>query len=186
MSRLPRWVGCLAPLAICLEVALISPAPWPIATTRLDVPTVYEDIRDDGAAVLDWPPDATLWNRRYLLWQVEHGLPVASGVNVFLDEQLRQNPLIRQLLLALEDPQRRARNRDVPAFAPILEGAQAVESESLDSFSHIVVHRPALTRGEWQRANAVLNEHFGEPISADERAWAYEVAASSKLFNKTE
>ena len=63
--------------------------------------------------VLDWPADATHWNRRYLTWQTQHERPVAVGVNVFMTETLQADPLIGALANQLDDLHQRA-DRDTP------------------------------------------------------------------------
>jgi hypothetical protein len=63
---------------------------------------------------LDWPPDNSEANRGYVLNQLIHRRGIPYGVSEFLPEPLRRDPLVGQLLRALRQVDRRARDRDVP------------------------------------------------------------------------
>lgn len=171
--RLPpvaRYAACALVLA---ETLLVSPAPWPVATRPVEPPDVYASLPD--GPILDWPADATTWNRDYLVWQVRHGRPIPYGVNVFLPEPVRRTPEIAALLRTLDDPRARARNRDVPfGGAPLLPPADPASSLAGLGYRFVVVHRSGLSPGEWVRGREVLVAAFGDPLREDGRiaVWA--------------
>ncbi|MDP6931542.1 MAG: hypothetical protein QGG40_01440 [Myxococcota bacterium] len=170
--RLPRWGRGVAIILAVAETLWVSPAHWPIPTTDTSTPSIHAKLGD--GTVLDWPPDASDWNRRYLAWQVDHGLSIPYGVNVFLPDPLREDPLVRRLLTALDDPQSRARNRDVPFRGRAVLAASGRRSRLGElGVDHLVLHREALTEAEWTRARAILRKALGEPglQTEDEEAW---------------
>ncbi len=165
VRRLPGlavWGICALILG---ETLLATPAPWPIATT-----TVPEVVRLPPGARLDWPPDATTWNRRYRLGQVRHGQAIPYGVNVFLPASFRGDPLIQRLGRLLEGPrERRARNRGFqPAGDPWRGGRKP---ELLPCF--LVLHPEAMSPNELERSQVVLREALGEPLDGAATVWAW-------------
>ncbi len=162
----------LAAAVILTELLLMSPVPWPVATAPVEPPAVLE--RLDAGAVLDWPPDASEANRDYLRWQVAHGRPVPYGVNVFLGETMRRDPLVAELLGALDDVEDRAANRD-QAFG----GDLALEPDPGPTrlgdwgFRYLILHQADLTVAERTATWAVLRERLGDPVEGvgDDVAW---------------
>jgi len=171
--RLPpvaRWVA----IAVILgEAAFVSPAQWPLQSMDVRTPALFSELEEPGA-VLDWPPDATTWNRHYMTWQLGHERPVPYGVNVWIEEDLRKDPLVGVLLRALEDPTERARNRDVPfpteLVLPVDDGASRLAELG---FRYVVVHKSALSNLEWGRAKNILRLRLGDPVAEDREhaAW---------------
>lgn len=172
-AKLPAWGRLAAALAILAETLLVSPAPWPLATRPITPPAVYAEL--DPGPILDWPPDGSTLNRDYLVDATTHGQAVPYGVNVFLGETLRRDPLIDALLRSLDHLDRRATNRDVPPQGPILlrpKGRQTRLGEL--GFRWVVVHPAALSDAEWGKASSLLRAAFGEPTRQDAEAvvWA--------------
>lgn len=165
VAAAPRpWSAGLVALAVA-EALLISPAKWPLATADLTPPPLA--LSAEEGPRLDWPADATRWNRRYLLWQVSHHQPIPYGINVFLGEDLRRDPVVRALLESLDDPRARASNRDVPYDGPIVPmGGEETSLEAL-GVGVLLLHRAALSEGEHARAEAILRDAYGDPIEAD-------------------
>lgn len=177
------WIGWAAtqiqtqlqwaiPVLMVAETIYFSPVPWPLQTMETEAPDIYEAL--PNAAVLDWPADATHWNRRYLTWQTQHQRPVAVGVNVFMTDTLREDPLVGALANQLDDVHRRARDRDTP-FSGSLEfrgKSDATELKHL-GYGSIVLHLPALSPTEQERAIRILKTALGEPEWATEHAFAW-------------
>jgi hypothetical protein len=170
VSRLPRWVAWGALPLVLLENLLLSPAVWPLPVTEAEPPAVYQRLPGPGG-VFDWPPDATTQNRRYQLWQVQHERAVPYGVNVFLREPLMRDPLVAELLEALEDPAARVRNRDVP-YPPHFPAPKPGGWSSLGEIglSWFVLHPQALSATELRTTRRSLNAWLGEPVMQDP-AW---------------
>lgn len=158
---------------LVVEAWLLSPAVWPQPVMDVQPPPIYTALAEPGG-VLDWPPDATTWNRRYVAWQVRHDRPVPYGLNTFLPEPWLADPLVRDLLGALEDLRARSRNRDVPGAIRLPDQASGARSR-VGTFGvrWLVVHPQALSEGEWLATRAHLLGWLGEPDLrvGDERAW---------------
>lgn len=160
---LPRWIGALVAPALLAEALLASPAPWPIARAEVPDASLVAELPGEGA-VLDWPPDATSANRAYLMAQVQHHRPIAAGVNTFLSTTLLRDPLVAELVRALDRPMQRARNRDVPPRGPVVLTPSPGESQlTAYGFAWIVLHERYLSSGERARAELLLQRALGEP-----------------------
>lgn len=175
VRTLPAAARLSVPAMVLAEALLLSPAPWPLATADATAPALYAQLPD--GPVLDWPPDATLANRSYQLQQPGHGRAIPYGVNVFVLDALRGDPLIEDLLEQLDDIGVRGRNRDVPG-APLPPTPKRPGPTTLgdQGFGAVVLHSAAMSERERARARRVLERHLGQPI-ADEggrQAWAVE------------
>ncbi len=175
LSRWPRWsVAVVAPLVLA-ESLLVSPAVWPLPVTDVQAPAVYASLEEPGG-VLDWPPDATRWNRSYQLWQVSHGRAVPYGVNLFLGDELMADPMVAELLRALADPRQRTTNRDLPgtlSFPPSEPGEQS-RLQRYD-LRYLVLHPQAMGERELRRTRQSLEHWLGEPISREPEAEVWEI-----------
>lgn len=158
-----RRLAPLAALGILLETLLLSSAPWPLATTDMAPPEVMDRIPGPGG-VLDWPPDGTTANRSYTAWQVEHGRPIPYGLNTFLPDPLLGDPLVSDLLLALDDLGARTRNRDVPREVRVRKVPPGPSHLAGWGLRWIVLHRDRLSEGEARRTESLLEERLGEPV----------------------
>lgn len=166
-ARAPRWLRPVLAVAVLVETLAASPAPWPLAHR----PIAPLAVQPTGP-VLDWPPDASTWNRDYLMAATQHGQPVPYGVNVFLNEPLRRDPLVASMLRALGHLERRARNRDVPfqgrVLLPVRSGGTQLAALG---FAQVVVHRADLSDAEWAATEPLLDAAFG-PASTQTDALA--------------
>lgn len=164
-ARLPRPLRWALPALILAETLVLSPAPWPLSTTRAAAPAVLAEVGGQGA-ILDLPPDATSANRSYTLAQPHHGRGIAYGPNVFLTEDLARDPLVAQVLQSLDDPHRRARNRDVPARGGPPPRPRAGDTRLGDwGFDTVLMHRRWMTPREQERVESVLREWLGPPLA---------------------
>ncbi|MCB9758340.1 MAG: hypothetical protein H6739_00730 [Alphaproteobacteria bacterium] len=175
LHRLPLAIAAPLPALMLIETLFASPAPWPAPVTPLPSVAAVRSVEADGA-LLDWPPDATAGNRRYLMAQVAHGRPIAAGVNTFLSETLRRDPLVASLLRALEDPVARARNRDVPYAGPVVLPAEgrATRLGAL-GFGHVAVHDDLLSPLELERTHRLLRRALGAPVAQADGVVIYAV-----------
>ncbi len=182
VSLLPRWVAFAAIPLVLAENLLISAAVWPLPVTDASLPAVYGDLPGPGG-VFDWPPDATTWNRRYQIWQVQHERPIPYGVNVFLREPLMRDPLVAELLSVLEDPGQRVRNRDVPYPPDFPEPAGGGWSSLGDiNLRFFVLHPQAMARRELVATREVLGSWLGEPVmhGVEAEVWAIPLETVSR------
>lgn len=169
LARAPRAPALALAGLVFLEGLLLHGAPWPRATMEVAPPGLYASLPE--GAVLDWPADATRGNRRHTAWQVSHDHPVPYGLNEFLPRPLRADPLVRSLLLSLDEPADRARNRDHPAPGPVIPRRAEGEDTQLGAWGYrsVVVHPELLGDDELRRAVAVLRAALGEPRQVGER-----------------
>lgn len=162
LPRVLRWAA--APLLL-LEALGLSPAPWPVVRTPWEPDPIYAAL-DSPGAVLDWPPDMSAGNRRYLIEQIGHRRGVATGVTIFLHERLREDPLVHTLLRALEDPAARARDRDVPHRGRVVLRPRPGPSALRElGFGWVVLHDEELSPRELERARTLLERALGEPAA---------------------
>lgn len=158
---LPRALRVAVGALIALEAMVVSPAAWPLASTPVEAPEAYAALPE--GPILDWPPDATTWNRRYLLWQVTHRHPIAYGVNTFLPDEVLHDPLVQRLLRELMSPDLRARNRDVAPSGRVLVNARGGTSRLHEmGYRLVALHTKAVTIGELDRATSILNAQYGQ------------------------
>ncbi len=176
-TRLPPWSRVVVALLVLAEGLLVSPAQWPLETTGVEAPAIYERLSAEGA-VLDWPPDATDANRHYLLWQVSHGRSIAYGVNTFLPAELLGDPLVADLLWSLDSPLERSRNRDVPGHVTLVRPAAGSPLElGAMGFRYLVLHGSFLWDGERKAAVGVIQAWLGPPLARVGQDLAWEIPA---------
>jgi hypothetical protein len=156
---------------VLLEALLVSPVPWPAATTRLPVSPVLQDLRVEGqGAVLTAPAEAENLHDlgRLLLAQTVHGLPVHDGgIHRRAGEEatalFRENPLMEAISVRGE-----VRLPGPRATAWSLQHLQE------QGYAHVLVPR------EEEDVMAQLVTALGEPLRQDER-WARWDIASLEL-----
>ena len=160
MSLSKRWRRALPPLLI-LDFLFLSPVPYPLTQTPLPDVSIYA--KAPPGPVLDFPPNLTTANRGYTIAQVHHGRPMAYGVNRFLSEKLKQDPLVHELLECIDTPQELARNRDIPPREPVLispegphRGANTLHQKG---FRSILLHHSHLSSNEARCAADLLRRY---------------------------
>jgi hypothetical protein len=168
------WVGALG-LGIVLEALLLSPAPWPLASTGVATPEVYANLPD--GPVMDWPPDGTTWNRRYQLWQTVHSRPIAYGVNTTFPEAARHDPVLWSAFARLTDPMAQLKNRDIPGRLPRLSTQRASLVEQ--GFTALVFHAEALEPGDRRRTLNALHQAYGPPESREGGAYGWSLQSEA-------
>jgi len=166
--RSQRSEGLVAGLGVALvlaELALVAPAPFPVATAPVATPAVYGAIAAEGA-VLDLPASVQVLARsRYNLYQVGHGRPIPYGLNDPTPPLLRQNRLARSAL----DLERTS----VDTVAPVLPALDLALGEAAlvqAGFAAVVLHLdelPAAVRVRvWQHLDLTLGhgERIGDQV----------------------
>lgn len=146
---------------------------YPFAIT-----TLAEDVVVEGAR-LDWPPDASTANRRYLLHQTQHHQPIAMGINRWMSKSVFQDSGVQRWLRLLDDPFVRAINRDVPPREQVLldkVDLSAPSSLANMGFRWIVVHREFLQAEEERKIIAQLTNEFGEYVQSSHTQYVFQIA----------
>jgi len=157
------WAPMLGALMM-VEALLISPAPWPLAATDTTPPAIYAEL--PPGPVMDWPPDATDWNRRYLRWQVGHGHEIAYGVNTGLPDAARHDPILWTRFLRLTHPGQRLVNRDLPGRTP--HPSTTPTALSQQGYTSLLLHTEPLSDSERSGTIRALQLAHGPPLSEDE------------------
>ena len=173
VSRLsPMWVGLIG-LGMVGESLLISPAPWPIQSTHIEAPAVYADLPQ--GPVMDWPPDGTDYNRRYLRWQMTHQRPIAYGVNTTFPDAARHDPILWGAYFRLTDPSRPLKNRDIVGRRP--KPSTRPATLAAQGFRALVFHGEALEAGDRQRTLNALHAAYGPPDVRDGATFGWAIDA---------
>lgn len=154
--------------AVLLEALLVSPVPWPAATTRLPVSPVLQDLRVEGeGAVLTAPSEAENLHDlgRLLLAQTVHGLPVHDGgIHRRAGEEstalFSENPLLEAISVRGE-----VRLPGPRATAWSLQNLQE------NGYAHVLVPQ------EEAEVMALFVDALGEPLRRDERWARWDIAA---------
>ncbi|MSP54127.1 MAG: hypothetical protein EXR69_00740 [Myxococcales bacterium] len=103
LARRPGWVHGVAGALMIGESLLASPAPWPIARSRTDIPAYVYAMHDDPTpgAVVDLPINVPNLERAvYLHYQTMTGRPIPYSLNEPLPPILQRSHLARALLVA--------------------------------------------------------------------------------------
>ena len=181
VGRLPRGIRFTVPAVILVEGLLGGPTPWPLATTDTRAPAVLAAL--PAGPVLEWPPDATTANRGYQLAQPAHGRPIPYGVNVFVLDALRGDPLIEDLLTAFDDVGGRGRNRDAPGppLSPV-DPHPGRTGLGAAGFRGVVLYPDRLSARERRKSLRHLRKHLGPPLVEVDGAlgWVLEAGAGTE------
>jgi hypothetical protein len=120
---------------------------------------------------MDWPPDGTDWNRRYLLWQTQHDKPIAYGVNTTFPDAARHDQVLWGSFLRLTDPDGPLKNRDIPGRRP----RQSTQTAQISNqgFSSLVLHGAALNTGDRNNMLRTLTQAYGPPIHTDGQTYGW-------------
>jgi hypothetical protein len=159
LHRPGRLVGGIVLCSgILAEVLLGSPAVWPLPRSDASIPSVYAELKTDGA-VLDLPITVPNLERAvYTYYQTDHGLPTPYGLNEPLPRRLRQNRLTR-FLVHLESGRIITLPRLLPE-ADLVAGATLLRAMG---YHYIVVHETLLPKHKAEMVETVLSAVVGPP-----------------------
>ena len=158
------WIAAALSALFLAEVALASPARFPLPTSPPAAPAVYEAIDGEGA-VLDLPVSIQVLARsRYNLYQLQHGRPIPYGLNDPTPPYLYANPLTRRVI-ALE----RSSVDSAPPAPPALSIALGRAALQRDGFSAVVVHTPFYPPEMRERVLIFLSIALGEGRQVGDR-----------------
>ena len=128
------WAGALVTVH-AVELFALSPAEFPLPTSTVDVPGVYEEISTSGA-VIDLPASLQVLDRaRYNLYQTHHGRPIPYGLNDPTPAVLGNNPLGRLLIDTERTPL-----RTLEPVLPVIELEVGRRIWVQDGFAAVVLH----------------------------------------------
>jgi hypothetical protein len=101
--RFGRWVGWALPLALVLELALISPVPAPLPSAQLESDPAYAELDQHlpPGAIVELPyfeRGTHRFARQHFFDQLTHDRPIPDQVVGFLPGYLLDNPLTAELI----------------------------------------------------------------------------------------
>ena len=157
-----RWIALVGAVMVA-ESLLISPVPWPLPATDAQAPSIYAQL--PPGPVMDWPPDATDWNRRYLRWQASHGRATAYGVNTVFPDAARHDAVLWQSFFHLADSAALLQNRDTQGQPP--KTTTQPRTLAQQGFSALVFHGEALSVRDRARTRRRLERAYGPAVAVD-------------------
>jgi len=170
-------LAVLAALMLAENLAL-SPAPYPVASARLEADAYLEELGEQGgeAAVLDVPVrfSPRFLNTRYFYLQTVHRRPIVHTLNgpfSTLHLSLEDNALVRALL-AVEFPDDGYETAD--------DGELRLGAELLWTrrFDRVIVHRTFYGDDEVRESTeALLGRALGPPVYESEALAVFEIPA---------
>ncbi len=95
-------VSVLAAGAVVVEMALLSPTPWPIPTSPATVPAFYQMLAAEPGefAVIDYPferPDSLLLPGEYFYYQTFHRRPIPYRTSGVLSPDVARNSFMEEV-----------------------------------------------------------------------------------------
>jgi len=157
-----RWVAAGLVILVCADIALFSPAPFPLPASPVAVSTFYHDLAATHApagapdmGILDLPfhrSGSLLYVGQYFLYQQEHGQGIPYTVSGIDLAWVGANPLLRALFLLEKDL---AIPSDPIALAA---GAAALSSQG---YRIIIMHPNLYDNRTGERARRLLEETLG-------------------------
>ncbi len=172
--RVHRRILPAVAVVVAMEVALVSPAPFPVPTTRLAAPAVYRELDAllPPGAVIELPyfdHASDRFYREHFFHQLLHGRPIPNEVIGFAPRYLRDNQFTAKLLsiekdtgrlrVEVTDPGRIAADRDRLAS---------------DGFAGIVVDPTGFATEAAREGVAAELAPFGPPVRQGDR-WVYRI-----------
>lgn len=168
-------------LAMLFDVALFSPAPFPIPLSSVRVPeycrSLALDTRDSG--LLDIPFQrfkGELLPGEYFFYQMIHGKSIPNKVEGTIPVYVYQNPFTNYLFV-LEHAQQDVPPRDRRTME------KGLEDLSRFKFRYLVVHDNLLRESARERLHALLRFYLGEPRDWPDRVRVYTVPRGLKFVD---
>ncbi|MCR5660662.1 MAG: hypothetical protein K6G50_00850 [bacterium] len=160
----PPWLKtCLAALIpgfMVLEVAMISPLPWPMSSCAADVPSVYKMLAEDKEDyyVIDYPFErlgSQLVPGEYFYYQTVHGHGIPYRTSGVLSSDVARSPFMEEL-------------RGAQAGSPdseisrqrLREGAELLKAMG---FKYLIIHEHLLPGNVLTEIQDHLLPVLGEP-----------------------
>jgi len=179
-AALSRPARVLALGALVVECLVLSPAPWPLARSRAEVPAYTAALAADPTpgAVLDLPATVPNLERAvYLYWQTVHGRPSPYSLNEPLPAMLNRNHLTRTLLVA-----EAGRLDSLPPMLPELDLVVSGRALADLGVRHVVVHEKLYPRERLEASARILEAALGPPTQVTDegqRIWTLEPPEAS-------
>jgi hypothetical protein len=152
-----RWGWLLCGLVL-VEQLKWAPSSWPLPTADARLPSLYEEIPDDGSAILDLPSDLGVGNQtnRYLFWQRLHKHPVPWGNKVSAIGIASRNQAVVQWA---------SLSRDMQGYVEGLDPNAIIKKETLtkEEYGTVILHLDLLKNTKQQEQYKQINKILGTP-----------------------
>jgi hypothetical protein len=172
----PRWVPGAAVLGILAESLLGSPAPWPLARSRGEIPAYVGALAADPApgGVIDLPVSLPNLERAvYLYWQTAHGRASPYLLNEPLPPVLARSHLVDALMVA-----EGGRVDSLPPVLPELDLIAGGRALSSLGARYVVMHEPLYPPDRARTSLALLRAALGpETVVTDDRRHVWRLGA---------
>ncbi|NOY28302.1 MAG: hypothetical protein GXP62_20785 [Oligoflexia bacterium] len=157
------FVVAFLSVGVLAEVALGSPATFPVPHSDARIPDAYTQMRDDPVpgAVLDLPLTVPNLERAVYVWfQAAHQRPIPWGLNEPMPHPLLENRLTATLI-RIEAPHAWTPSPILPEL-DIVVGARALQRQG---YRYIVVHQAFYPDFKERRVETLLTALYGDPKS---------------------
>ncbi len=174
-SGIPRLIAAICILAVLIaEAVLLSAAPFPMSTSRLELPAFYGKLSGtQGAprALIDLPMafDPFILNNRYFYYQIYHRMPIPYTLNDPLATYISalENNCFTLNIHDIEYQQYRSGERTFYREELIQAGLKKLRE---DGFGHILLHRDYYQREvSFENLRNYLTRYLGNPMIQTER-----------------
>lgn len=164
LRELGRWdalgLSVLVAGAVVLEVALLSPAPWPLPTSPASVPAFYEMVAADPEdhGLIDYPferPESLLLPGEFFYYQTVHHRAIPYRTSGVLSPEVARNPFMEEVRNA-----QTGAARSVKARQRLREGALKLRAMG---FGYLVLHTGLLVGPSQEQIEEALIPILGEP-----------------------
>ncbi len=168
-------------LALLFDVAMLSPAPFPIPLSGCRVPEYCASLARDPqeSGLLDYPIQryrGELLPGEYFFYQMTHGKAMPNRVEGTVPIFVYQNSFANYLFMM-----ERAQEDLPPRDRQTLE--RGLEDLSRFQFRYIVVHDNYLRSAARQRMHTLLRFFLGPPEAWPDRVWVYRVPRGLRYGN---
>ncbi len=145
---------------VVVEMALLSPTPWPIPTSPAKVPVFYQMLASQPGefAVIDYPferPDSLLLPGEYFYYQTVHRRPIPYRTSGVLSPDVARNSFMEEV----RNVQRGVAESQT-AKARLREGATRLRAMG---FRYLVLHGAWLTGSSQGQIETALTPLLGAP-----------------------
>lgn len=159
--------------ALLFDVAMFSPAPFPIPLSSVDAPTYCQRLAEEPGdfAILDLPFQrykGELLPGEYFYYQMIHRKAIPNKVEGTIPVYVFQNPFSNYLFVLEHSYQ----NLPPRSRAELEKG---LEDLSLFKFRYIVVHDNYLRASARERVHAMLRFYLGEPEAHPDNVFLYRI-----------
>lgn len=165
-------ISVAVPTAMVLEVALVSPLPWPIPQSPSQVPACYQMLaRQPGEfSIIDYPferPDTQLIPGEYFYYQTVHKHPIPYRTSGVLSPEVARSAFMEEL-----SNSRTGMPSTFTSRENLRKGATSLRAMG---FKYFILHQHLLPGGTMEQLEKALLPVLGEPARFADGVVVYEI-----------